>query len=430
MLRLSTFSLILVLLTSTSANAQRSWTLQECIDYAVENNAQMEVQRAHNRINDLSLRDAQLNLLPSVGGYSSATYIFGRSPDPSTNTYANTQYFGNGYSVDASMPLFAGFANINNVRLEKFRQLRGQKEAQKKADDIALEILMLYYEALYRNGLVQLAQEQVGVSAKEVERMQVQARLGLKAKADIAEAEAKHAADEYMLINSQNIYEDALLSLKRRMSYPIDRPLWIGAAPEELREIVGMGVNADSLFAVALDHLPQNEASEFGVRQARAALAMQKGLMLPRLSLGGGYSTRYYNSFKDETGSVVSFRNQFTNNATQNFGVSLSIPIFSGLNRWSNKERARQNLRIAQVSHDDLLQEVYKEVQKAVQDLNASVKAYNQALKQERARELAHQMNQRKYEEGLISILDLYTSANMLLAAKVETMGNKFRMNA
>jgi outer membrane protein len=69
-------------------------------------------------------------------------------------------------------------------------------------------------------------------------------------------------------------------------------------------------------------------------------------------------------------------------------------------------------------------------VQKAVRDLYASVKSYEQALKQERARMLAYKVNEKKYEEGLISIMDLHTSANLLLAAKVETIGSHMRMNA
>ena len=414
----------------STLHAQDSWTLQACINWAVLHSAQMEVQHAGNRIQDVNLRDASLNLLPSVSGSSSAGYTFGRSPDPATNTYSNTQYFGNSYSLDAYMPLFNGFANINNVRFEKLGQLKGRKETQKRADDIAVEVLKLYYDVLYRKGLVTLAQEQVDLSAKEVARMRRYTELGLKAHADIADAEAKHASDEYTLINSQNVYEDALLNLKRCMSWPVDLPLLLEAAPEELRNVVDVSVCADSLYITALAFLPKSEASELGVRQARAALAVQKGLLFPRLSLGGGYGTGFYSSRKDENGNLISFSEQFSNNASQRVSISLSIPIFSGLNRWSGKQRAQQNLRIAEANHNDLMQEVYKEVQKAVQDLTASIKAYEQALKHERARELAYKVNEKKYEEGLISILDLHTSANLLLAAKVETIGSHLRMNA
>jgi outer membrane protein len=430
MLRISIFSIFTLLMLPSSLHAQLTWTLQECIDYAVVHSARMETQRAGNRIQDLNLRDAKLNLLPGISGGVNGGYNFGRTLDPETNTYANTQYFGSNFYLDASMPLFAGLSNYNNIRFERYGQLKGRKDAEKLADDIAVEILQLYYDVLYREGLVTLAQEQVELSTKEVERMRRQAELGLKAKADIAEAEAKLAGDEYTLINSQNSCADALLNLKRRMSYPMDESLHLKAAPEELLQIVGMVAQADSLYVVALERLPQNESSELAVRQAKARLSAQRGLLFPTLSIGGGLSSRFYNTYKSEEGKTIPFGTQFSNNASEAIQLSLRIPIFSGLYRVSNMQRAKQNLRIAEANHNDLLQEVYREVQNAVQTLNASVKAYEQALKQERARELAHQANQKKYEEGLISVLELYTSANMLLAAKVETIGNHLKMNA
>jgi len=430
MLRLSIFTVTLVLLTCTGLRAQRAWTLQECIDYAVANSASMEVQNAGNRIQDLNLRDAKLNLAPGVSGNASGGYVFGRTTDPETNTYINTQYFGSSFSLGASMPLFSGFANLNNIRFERYGQLKGLKDAQKLADDIAVEVLQLYYEALYREGLVALAREQVDLSAKEVVRMQRYVDLGLKAKADIAEAEAKEAADEYSLIISENNYVDALINLKRKMSYPIDELLQIEAAPEELRQVVSTIVQVDSLYMVALERLPQNESSELAVKQAKTRLAIQRGMLFPSLSVGADLSSRFFNTYRNEFGVTIPFRTQLSNNASEYVGLSLRIPIFNGLSRTSNVQRARQNLRIAEAHHNDLLQEVYKEVQKSVQMLNASVKAYEQALKQERARELAYQINVKKYDEGIISIIELYTSANLLLGAKVETIGNRMKMNA
>ncbi|MCL2728076.1 MAG: TolC family protein, partial [Bacteroidales bacterium] len=207
-------------------------------------------------------------------------------------------------------------------------------------------------------------------------------------------------------------------------------PLQIEAAPEELRQVVSTIGHVDSLYMIALERIPHNESSELAVKQAKAMLAVQRGLLFPSLSVGADISSRFFNTYRNESGATIPFGTQLSNNASEYVGLTLRIPIFNGLSRASNMQRAKQNLRIAEANHSDLLQEVYKEVQKAVQSLNASVKAYEQALKQERARELAYQINVKKYDEGLISIIELYTSANMLLGAKIETIGNRMKMNA
>ena len=428
-----TFTLCLLLAMggfSARLAAQGTWSLQECIDYAVQQSPQMESQRAGNRKQDLDLRDARLNLLPSLSAGTNAGSTFGRSPDPNTNTYSNTQYFANSYSIDASMPLFSGFSGIHNVRFQKFAQLRGLKETEKRADDIALQVLQAYYEVLYREGLLALSKEQLALSHRELSRMQRQVDLGLKASSDMAEADAKYAADEYNLIQSQNNYDNALILLKRSMSFPLEQDLVLQTAEGELTTLVDVNVQADALYTAALAHLPQYDASELSIKQARAALSAYKGNLFPRLSLGGGYSTNYFSTAKDDKGNVIAFGDQFSNNASEYVRLSLSIPIFSGLNRQSNRQRAQQDVRIAEANHQDLQQEVYKEVQQAVQGLQAAVKAYEQALKQERARQLAYEVNERKYTEGLISILDLHTSSNLLLAAKAEAIGSYLKMNA
>jgi len=430
MRKFSLSTVLTLLLAATGMHAQEFWSLQACIDYAVLHSAQMEVQQANNRIQDLNLRDAKFNLIPDVSGGAGGGYSFGRTLDPETNTYANTQYFASSYYLSASMPLFSGLANLNNIRFERYGALKGRKDAQMLADNIAVEVVQLFYEALYREELVTIAQEQMELSTKEVARMKRQSELGLKAKADIAEVEAKEAADAYNLINSQNNYEDALINLKRKMSYTIDEPLTLKATPEELRQIVGSALRADSLYIVAMGRLPHGESSELAVKQAQASLSIRRGQLFPSLYIGGELSSRFYNTYRDEAGTIIPFRTQFSNNASEYVGLTLRIPIFSGLNRVSTIQRAKQSLRIAETQHHDLLQEVYKEVQKSVQSLNASIRAYEQALKQEHARLLAYQVNVKKYDEGLISILDLYTSANQLLAAKVETIGNLMKMNA
>ena len=410
--------------------AQEGWSLQQCIDYAVAESAKMEAQHAQNRKQSLDLRDAALNLLPSISGGSAAGYTFGRSPDPNTNTYSNTQYFGNNYSLSASMPLFSGFSGINNLRFQKYAQLKGLKDTEKQANDIAMQVLQSYYEVLYRERLQELAQEQLALSTQERTRMQRQVELGMKAAADMAEAEAKYAGDEYSLIQSQNQYDDALLLLKRFMSYPVDQALSLQSGADELSAFAASQLPTDSLYAIALSHLPQALASDYSIKQARAALAAHRGSLFPRLSLSGGYSTNYYNTYKNDEGQRIAFQDQLSNNGSQYVQVSLNIPIFSGLNRQANRQRARLDLRIAEANHQDLQQEVYKEVQQATQSLQAAIKAYEQALKQERARQLAYEVNERKYAEGLISILDLHTSSNLLLAAKAETIGNYLKMNA
>ena len=136
MYRISISTLFFLLVAATTSRAQTTWTLQECIDYAVTHSALMEVQQANNRIQELNLRDAQLNLIPGVSAGAGGGYNFGRTLDPETNTYNNIQNFSSSYYMGASMPLFAGLTNINTIRYERYGKLKGRKDTQMAADNL------------------------------------------------------------------------------------------------------------------------------------------------------------------------------------------------------------------------------------------------------------------------------------------------------
>ena len=78
---------ILLFLFSSFTSAQQRWTLEQCIEAALQNN--LTVQRA-----DLSVQMAEHNyantkgdFLPSVNGYARTNLNFGRTIDPFTNTF-------------------------------------------------------------------------------------------------------------------------------------------------------------------------------------------------------------------------------------------------------------------------------------------------------------------------------------------------------
>ena len=160
MIRLNLLLLFFVVM-SISSNAQtKKWNLQECIDYGVEESLAMERQLLNNKINRTHLRDARLDLLPSISGSSSLGYNFGRSIGEN-NTYVNTRIMSNNYYLGASLNLFSGFKAINTLRYRKVSELQGLEESEKQANDIAVNIMQAFYDLAYTEGLIEISQEQL-----------------------------------------------------------------------------------------------------------------------------------------------------------------------------------------------------------------------------------------------------------------------------
>ncbi|MDE7374089.1 MAG: TolC family protein, partial [Odoribacter sp.] len=186
MIKLNLFLLFLAL-PGLFANAQpRKWTLQECIDYGVEESLAMERQLLSNKIDRTHLRDARLDLLPSVSASSSLGYNFGRSIG-ANNTYVNSRIMSNNYYLGTSLNLFSGFKAINTLRYRKVSELQGLEESEKKANDIAVNIMQAFYDLAYTEGLIEISREQLENARLQLKKTSRQHELGLKPKSDLFE---------------------------------------------------------------------------------------------------------------------------------------------------------------------------------------------------------------------------------------------------
>jgi len=148
---------------------------------------------------------------------------------------------------------------------------------------------------------------------------------------------------------------------------------------------------------------------------------MAKGSYFPSISFSAGVSTNYFENLKAQT-TPASFNSQFKNNRGEYMAVSVSIPIFDGFSRRTEVRRARNNVRIAQEQQTEALRQLQTTVEKAVADRDGYLKEIIQMEKQVNANDLAYTLSRRKYEEGLLSPLDLQTSANLLIESKVNLL--------
>ncbi|MCC8174623.1 MAG: TolC family protein [Odoribacter sp.] len=405
----------LVLLTLSAKSQSKKWSLQECINYGVEQNLSMQRQLLNNKTDNLNLAESVLDLLPSVSGSTSVGYSFGRSIDPTTNIYNTVRNMSNNYSISGGMNLLNGFRGINNIRYNKVSRLKGLENSEKKANDIAIQIMNAFYEVAYAEGLIDISEEQVKNVGMQLRKMEREYELGLIPRSDLFDMQAQMAESEYRLVANENNRATALINLRQVMNYmDEDLEIDITSIMENLPRIENL--DAEEVYMYAKEQLPEVASAELNLKAAQINWQIYKGALFPTLSMSGSWSTGYYDRQDN------SFSNQFKNNVGKSFGFSMSIPIFSGLYRQSNVRKAKYNMQDAELILKETEQSVYKEVQLAIQELNASSREFTMALKKENYNTLSYEANRRKYEEGMITIIELNTSDNNLLQAKHDVL--------
>lgn len=322
----------------TPLYAQEKMTLEACMKYAIEHSTSVQQQ-------EIALEDARQNYIgavasamPSINASTGGTMNYGRSIDPETNTYTTTSTFNNSYSLSGSLTVFNGLSTINTIKATKVMRAMGIEELQLARDQIAMNTMSAYFDVVYYYGTVEIAQEQLRTSQLELKQVQEQYELDLKAPADVAEVEAQVANYDYLLTEQQSNLELALIELRKVMNYPQEEPLEIDTEVD----IEGMLITEtlEEVLNYALVYNPQIRSKEMNSRYYELNYASTKGRYLPSISLSGGFSTNYFVNV-DSPGNYAKYFNQLGNNRGYYVGMSMSIPIFSGLSRRVAKHRAK-----------------------------------------------------------------------------------------
>jgi outer membrane protein len=392
--------------------AQNTWNLSRCISFSIENNIGLKKMEVQQKIASEDLSQSRRNLLPGVSASSNAGISFGRSIDPNTNGIVNTNFFNNSYSLGASMTLFDGFRLVNQIEYQKFRKKAAELNQLNAIDDLAFGVMNSYFDVLYYKGMLKIAQEQVETSRINLKKIERQVELGVKSRPDLLEMKANFEMEELRRIQVENSLKTASLQLKQRMNRTDTTELVLD---EEQSPMVVTGKqDQQNLFSSYTQWSPYYQSFEAQLKASRKSLAISRSQLYPSLNANASMGTAFYETTRDDAGNTIGFGNQLDNNRSQYLGASVSIPIFS---RWavrSDIKKAKLQVEQAQNTLDEEKQKLYFEMANNLNDLEALEKEYNQYLKQQEADQLAFQASEKKFEQGLVNVVDFYIAKNRL----------------
>lgn len=394
-------------------------TLDDCMRYAVENSTTVGQKKLALDDRKADQSEAIGSLFPSISASVGGVMNFGRSVDPATNSYTNVTTFSNSYGLSGSMTLFDGLQSINTLRATKVAKKIGVAETELVRDEVAMKTMSAYMDVVYYTEAVVIAKEHLEASRKTLELVRRQFDLGIKSSADVAEIESQEANYDYLLITEENNLALAYIKLREIMNYPQGQPFEIDT--DILIDELPSATSEQDLVMYALEYNPRIVASRYATEKSRINLARAKGAFSPSLYLNAGYNTSYFIDF-DNKASYDAFGTQFRNNRGSYVQLSLSIPIYTGLSRQSSKRRAQNAYHSAQLEQQSVQQAVESEVSQTWQEMQGLSKQYVQGQKKVSASQLAYDISAKKFENGLISALDLQTAANTLLQAKSDKL--------
>ena len=409
------------MLTAGTANAADSWTLQRCIDYAIENNIQIRQSDIAAQNRDVDFNTARSNRLPGVSASASQGWSFGRSIT-ADNTYANTNTASTSFSIGTDVTLFAGGRISGNIELAQLSLEAAKSDLERIKDDVRVQVAQAFIQIVYNQSILDVARNQVTIDSMQVERLTALAAIGKASSAEVASQKATLAQSNLSVIQAENNLSMSILTLTQLLELPSPEGFEIIQPSADEIEFA-MPDSPESIYTQALDIKPAIKAEEIRLEHAEKNIDVAKGGYYPTLSLSAGAGTSYYTSSKFPSDG---FNTQLKNNFGPHVGLNLSIPIFSRNNNRNNVRSAQLGRMNQEMQLDNAKKQLYKEIQQAYYNAVASKSRYESSQEVEVSAQESFELVQAKYEGGKASITEFNESKNRLVTAQADVIKYRY----
>ena len=423
-------ALFLVLALGILSAQSKKWTLQECVEYAVENNLSIEQFELDLQNIQIDESDALGNFLPNLNSRVSATGNRGLSADPITGSNFTAGIFTLGGGFSSNVNLFNGMQNKNRMNRAKLNAIAGQYRLDDLKDDIRLNVALNYLDVLSNKESLKVFQAQYAFTEQDLNRTKELVESGVVPRGDLLELEATAAGQEQQIVNGENQVLISLITLAQLLQITDYENFDIADEAFEIPPSDVLNNSAKSIFAKAVDFRNDIKLSESNVELAEKDLDISKGARYPTLSAFFNYNTSYSSrkQFDPATGtsSRLDLIDQLWLFDGITYGGQLNIPIFNGFSTRNSIRRSQINVEKAKVQLEQDKLALETTVNQAYVNVNSSFKAYEAAEKTLESRRLAYQYSKERFDVGLMNSFDFSQAQARVDNAEADVIRTKY----
>lgn len=430
------------------------YTLQQCIQIALKNNATINHSEILSETQKVYLLQARGYMLPTLNGSINHGLNSGRSIDPYTNTYDNQNSSYGSYDLSTNLTLFNAFAIQNNIKQNRLAYDATKMEIQQNKDQVALNVILEYLQVLTNQDLLEASNQQKTVTGKQVDRLNILNNDGAISPSDLYDLEGKYAADELNAVNAKNSLETAKVLLAQLLNIPYNKNMQFERIGLEQAE--NNGGNTDSIYQAALQNLAIIKATQLRQQSALYGVKTYRSRRFPSIYFSGGIGTnyssnatseQYINSTDVQTNNYVlidgnqtlvyakqdnyasnkiSYGNQFTHNYNTSFGIGVSIPL---LNNLQNKTQIKNALLLekdAQITADATKTQLQQNIGQAYVNFTSSKARFDLLSQQVNAFNESFREAEVKFNAGVINSVDYLIVKNNVDNANINLIISKY----
>lgn len=420
---------IAVMLHFLPLQAQKVWTFDECVQYAIDHNVSIQQKAFDIKIQENQLNTTKYDWLPSINAFAAQRFSFGNAY-ASTGTMASSSVTYNANlsytnaAVELQMPIFDGLRHKNQKQADLWAVQQATASHASAIKSLSIQIASYYLQALYERGMMEVALAQVETSQQICEKTKALVNDRRSPVSDLADAQAQLAVDEYELTEARGRYRIALLTLSQLLNLETNEGFEIADIND--LSLDGSPTDTPSLFSIddIIELHPSIQAGKAQVEKSRYDIATVRANYYPKLDFSASINTYYLYLFNQSNPN--GFGSQIWNNKSELLGLYLTIPIFNRFASRNSIRRAKLSLSQSQLVLDDSRQQLRKEIEQAYYNAVNAQSRYHAAQKAEESSRIAASYENDKYEAGRSTIYDLSQAQQRLRKSRENLVQAKY----
>ena len=454
----SFFSLIVLVFSCLIMQAQsKKWTLQECVNYAIQNNISIKQSELDTKTALIDKRGARGGFLPSLDANVRHSWNIGLNTDILTGVLRNqtTQFTSAG--VNVGIDIYKGLQNQNTLRRANLSIVAAKYQLLKMQEDVALNVANAFLQVLFNKENLKVQLEQLGINQKQLARSEELVKAGSIPRGDLLDVKATVASNNQNVITAENTLLISKLSLAQLLQLKDFESFDVVDDTNIKDENNIMAQTPNSIYQKAKEGRTELKIARTNLEISEKNVAIAKGAFQPTLqgfysfSSRVGYGDRVVgiqpntsnptsiigyvdgtnqnvlqNNVSPVLGNSAPFFDQFSNNKGQSFGVQLSIPIFNGFAVRNNVDRSKVSLERSKIAVEQQDLDLQRNVFTGFADAKGALNAYESSIIAVEARQGAYDYAKEKYDVGLMNSFDFNQAQTLLTNAQSDVLRTKY----
>ncbi len=418
-------TIILVGFNPTLIQAQQVWSLEKCINYALDNNIKIKQGAIATEYQKNQLQQTKFSRLPSLNGQTSQNMNFGRSLTYE-NTYKDINSSETNFGLGVSLPVFQGFQISNNISKLELDLQASVEDLSKAKSDISVNIASTFLEILFAKDLVLVSSNQLDITRLQIKQINEKVEAGSLAKGNLLDIEAQAAGEELNLVNAKNQLQLAklklaqLLELSLKESFDIETPSF----PEISAQ--ASIVAANEVYNAALLTRPEIKGADLRFQSSKFQLKMAQGLQYPTVNLYANVYDTYNNKYTDRDGKNIAFSDQLKNNQRKGVGLQMNIPIFNKFQTKYQIDNARLQVLNTGLELEGAKKLLRSDVETAQTNAIAALNRFTSNQKAVSAMREAFRYSSEKFAVGLVNTIEYNTAKTKLSKSESDLLQAKY----